>query len=145
MNQIVSKEVFFPKLRVKDDKEITSGFEFGPDNGKDFFWISNGKATYQERLKITIYCSFEFENFPFDSHQCNLSIGVSNYSPNHVELLPLTILYEDHENKKNQQTTFGEESISISLTHSPEPFDITLRSLGQFELFENDGSFSFTG
>ena len=77
MNEFQSKEVFFPKLRVKDDKEITSGFEFGPDNGKDFFWISNGKAMYQERLKITIYCSFEFGNFPFDSHQCNLSISIS--------------------------------------------------------------------
>ena len=52
VNQIESKELFFPKLRVKDDKEITSGFEFGPDNGKDFFWISNGKATYQEKPSI---------------------------------------------------------------------------------------------
>ena len=91
MNHDQSKEVFFPKLRVKDDKEITSGIEFGPDNGRDFFWIhEDGKVMYQERLKITIYCSFDFGDFPFDSHQCDLNIGVSNYFPDQVTLLPLT-------------------------------------------------------
>ena len=77
-----SKEIFFPKLRIWNDKEVASGIEYGPDHGSDYFWVHhNGKMMYQERLKITVYCPFDFGNFPFDSHQCDLNIGVSNYFP----------------------------------------------------------------
>ena len=94
---------------------------------------------YQERLKITIYCSFDFGDFPFDSHQCDLNIGVSNYFPDQVTLSPLNISYKD------QNTSFGEKGISVELTNTPEPFEISLTSMDQFELHENEHSFSFTG
>ena len=77
-----SEEIFFPKLRIWNDKEVASGIEYGPNHGADFLWVRHdGKMMYQERLKITVYCPFDFGNFPFDSHQCDLNIGVSNYFP----------------------------------------------------------------
>ena len=46
-----------------------------PNHGADFLWVRHdGKLMYQERLKITVYCPFDFGNFPFDSHKCNLNM-----------------------------------------------------------------------
>ena len=135
-----SKEIFFPKLRIWNDKEVASGIEYGPNHGSDFLWVRHdGKMMYQERLKITVYCPFDFGNFPFDSHQCDLNIGVSNYFPDQVKLSALTILY------KNLSTTLGEEGILIDSILSPEPFDVNLTSIEPFDVSENNYSFSFTG
>ena len=48
---------------------------YGPiDN--DFFWIKYPHLIeYQQALKVTIYCSFEFKTFPFDSHNCDFNFG----------------------------------------------------------------------
>ena len=48
---------------------------YGPiDN--DFFWIKYPHLIeYQQALKVTIYCSFDFKTFPFDSHNCDFNFG----------------------------------------------------------------------
>ena len=94
---------------------------------------------YQERLKITIYCSFDFKNFPFDSHQCDLNLGVSNYFPDQVTISHAMIYHG------NLSTTLDDESILIDSVHSPEPFDMELKSLAPFQVSENNYSFAFTG
>ena len=33
------------------------------------------RMEYFQSLKTTIYCSFDFKHFPFDSHKCDLSLG----------------------------------------------------------------------
>ena len=51
---------------------------------------------YHETLKVTVYCSFEFGDFPFDSHVCPFNFGASDNADYNLNLLPSTILF--HEN-----------------------------------------------
>ena len=53
-------------------------------------------VTYAERLKITFYCPFEFENFPFDSHYCSLNFGLSNSDINSFKLMPTNLTHEQY-------------------------------------------------
>ena len=70
-----SKEIYFPTLQILGAKSLKREMRYGP-NDNDFYWfLYPHLVEYQMALKITIYCSFEFENFPFDSHYCDLHYG----------------------------------------------------------------------
>ena len=43
---------------------------------------------YKELLKIELFCNFDFDNFPFDSHDCDLFFGSNYLSNNYVKLQP---------------------------------------------------------
>ena len=100
-------------MRVRDAKEIVFGKEFGPNHDADYFWIHGDQyLLYQERMQITVYCPLEFEDFPFERHECSLNIGVSSYSPYNVFLLPMTILHH------MDSTIYGEKGLYV---HSTAP------------------------
>jgi hypothetical protein len=87
----------------------------------------------------TVYCSFDFANFPFDNHQCDLNFGVISWSASSVSLLSLTIFSGE------ESTSFGKNSIEIISTHSPEPFNINISSIAPFKIRDNGWNYSFTG
>ena len=58
------------------------------------YYMNGPSVTYAERLKITFYCPFEFEDFPFDSHHCGLTFGLSNSDINSFKLMPTNLTYE---------------------------------------------------
>ena len=131
--------MFFPKLRVHRAKEVVPVREYGPSNDADFFWHAYPNLLqYQERLKITIYCSFEFENFPFDSHECDFIFGLASYIDKTASLLPTNIKFGD------TTTTRGQEAIFIIGSQSP-PFNINLTSVDSFTMRDNGFDYSFTG
>ena len=67
----------FPKLRFLNAKEVTVVKEYGlSGEDGDFYLHYPHELAYVERGKITIYCAFDFRDFPFDSHQCNLTMGI---------------------------------------------------------------------
>ena len=133
--------MFFPKLRVQNSKEVVPVKEYGPNNDVEFYWHAYPNLLqYQERLKVTVYCPFDFTNFPFDNHQCNLNFGLTSYVTTTASLLPLIISYG------GISTSLGQNSIQIVSTNSPEPFNMNLSSIAPFlELDNDDASYSFTG
>ena len=56
----------------------------------------------RQELKVTIYCSFDFSTFPFDSHECNLSYGMNLFSATYIHMMNLTVVH------KKKQTVIGE-------------------------------------
>ena len=67
-------KIFVPNLRVKNAKNLHSGQEYGPS--EKYFWLRyDGYLLYQERMRITVYCPLEFNDFPFDYHYCDFKIG----------------------------------------------------------------------
>ena len=70
------KSYYFPRLRWLNAKEIGIAKEYGISHeGDDFYLIHPHELAYVERGRITIYCSFDFSEFPFDSHTCDLNMG----------------------------------------------------------------------
>ena len=132
--------MFFPNVRVQNAKEVTPGKEIGKNDDFSYFWYGYPNLlSYQQRLKVTVYCSFDFKSFPFDSHQCKLNFGLTNYIATTIRLLPLIISYGD------VSTSLGQNSIEILSTHFPEPFNVHLSSIEPFEIRDNGWNYSFTG
>ena len=103
--------------------------------------VPNPLVTYVERLKITFYCSFEFENFPFDSHHCGLNFGLSNSDINSFKLMPTNLTYENF----STLSTSEEAGMNIKSENNPMPFDVTLMSVKPYYEKEYGYLFSFSG
>jgi hypothetical protein len=92
---------------------------------------------YAERLKITFYCSFNFETYPFDFHNCSLKFCSSSFGTSFIKLLPLTIFHEE------MSTKYGGSRILSE--NSPEPFSIYLSGVEPFEKHDSGYAYSCTG
>ena len=89
-------------MKIRNAKEIAAQEGYGP-TVTHYYWYRNPHhLEYHETLKVTVYCSFEFGDFPFDSHVCPFNFGASDNADYNLNLLSSTILY--HENS----TTLGE-------------------------------------
>ena len=89
--------------------------------------------------KITVYCHFQFNSFPFDSHICNFSLGAVGADRNIVTLKPPIIFHEEH------MTYFGYTPIVVDTEHSQIPFDVTLSSGKPFTHVQYRVNSSYSG
>ena len=80
-------DVWSPDLkfsRVVDSKSVS----FWGKNIRQFdFWIVHVNDSYNimkfyQSMKVTFACDFNFESFPFDSHECDLDFGSPSNSYN---------------------------------------------------------------
>ena len=58
-------------------------------------------------MKVTIYCSFDFSTFPFDSNTCNFTFGLNFWSENFMTMTPTTISYKNELTKAGQKPIKG--------------------------------------
>ena len=68
---------------------------YGPTVSHYYWFQYPHHLEYHETLKVTVYCSFDFGNFPFDSHACRFNFGASDNADYNLNLLPSTILHHD--------------------------------------------------
>ena len=99
----------------------------------------NGNQSFQylEKFLITVGCPFEYNSFPFDSQECNMTYGSYDLATD-VELHPPTIYYGN-----NFKTSFRKEP--IILNSLPHPYQLQLESLQAFRQKWNDDIYSYTG
>ena len=94
-----SQALFFPKLKIKNAKDMNALKGYGP-TVSHYYWFKHPHyLEYHETLKVTVYCSFDFGNFPFDSHACHFNFGASDNADYNLNLLPSTILHHDKSTK----------------------------------------------
>ena len=137
-NKEQANNLFFPKLSVEDAKEVRKIRNYGRQDKAEHLWFSKPNLVqYQERLKITSYCSFNFETYPFDFHECRLKFCSSTLSSSYIKLLPLTISH-------NKMSTENGKKYLLS-ENSPEPFDIYLSGVIPFDKPDNGYNYSCTG
>ena len=79
---------------------------------------------YSEMFQLTFSCPFHLANFPFDSHQCNLTYG-GHYPTKWMTLNPPYISYWE------KKTSLGK--VPIMLNNFPLPFEFELQPLPSFE------------
>ena len=71
----IKQHIFFPSLRFFNVKSIDKQSNYGARKTK-YYWIGHPhQFEYREILKVTPYCNFKFEDFPFDEHECDLNFG----------------------------------------------------------------------
>ena len=93
INEQDSNEIYFPSLQILGAKSLKRERRYGP-NDKDFYWFKYPHLVeYQMALKVTIYCSFEFEHFPFDYHECNFDYGSASSMSTTLQLNTTRLLW----------------------------------------------------
>ena len=127
-----SKLIWHPKLSFLNLKSIEkmSGFGYKELN---VYYISDIKSgnnmEMNEMFKVAIYCEFEFQSFPFDKQECDLSlIDVINDIEN-------TILEEKYDlsYKRNRTHFDGKEWTYLPYQHEI-PYAIKMKSMGTANL-----------
>ena len=96
------------------------------------FWFQNstGHFVYAERLKVQLFCPFQFDKFPFDKHACNLTL-ISEHDNFAVKLTDAIVHYNGQ-----QETRYGMDAIKMK--SEILPFEIKLSGLEAFTI-EIDG------
>ena len=133
----IASEVFFPKLKKRRVKNIEKQQLYGPTLS-DYFWFRYPHHfEYLETLKVEFYCSFDFANFPFDRHQCDVNFGSSGVSTTYLKLLPTKIKYS------GQETKLGDELLNIS--SSRIPFKMKVEGTPPFTILDAGYDYSHAG
>ena len=103
-----NEKIFFPTLKFQNEKHMTQKVNFGPKQDETYYWMKYPHhLEYKNTKKITIYCSFDFSTFPFDSHECNLSYGMINFSKYYMDMMPSTLMHKKKETKLGEPPILG--------------------------------------
>ena len=81
-------------------------------------------VVYGEGLQLTFSCKFEFNDFPFDSHECPMEYGDKKYQSFNLKMNSSHVI---HGNLSNR---IGEHP--IILNNLPFPYDFELRSMPEY-------------
>ena len=67
--------IFSNLMKLEQTKTV------GAEPGGMMWYIHDSKSlAYAEQIQLKFSCAMSFKNFPFDSHNCNLSYGtISKY------------------------------------------------------------------
>ena len=96
------------------------------------------QMVYGEGLQLTFSCKFEFNDFPFDLHECPMEYGDKKYQSFNLKMNSSHVI---HGNLSNR---IGEHP--IILNNLPFPYDFELRSMPAHEISNSYGmTYSFTG
>ena len=125
--QIVSTEIIPP---------------YGKGVGKYDFWVSKRNSSYYmnfyQYLKITTSCNFDFNDFPFDHHDCELDFGFHQNEFNRtVRINPIKVLNHD-----TTATILNYEK-DIPSTHLPFKFSITAKD--EYHYYQYEFPTPYTG
>ena len=137
-DETIQNQIFFPTLQINGGKTLERTKKYGPTD-EDYFWLLfPNMLEYQQSMKVTIYCHFNFKTFPFDSQTCDLKFGPVGIF---FENLQLNSTIIDHE---KQQVDYAEKG-QLSIVDSSLPFDFSLQSL-ESSVFEiKSKNFSYAG
>ena len=92
---------------------------------------------YRETLKVTSYCSFDFHNFPFDHHECDLIFGSLTFATWRIKLETPYVMSKIVEK--------GKYKIKVDTDSKLVPFDINATSMPSFDVTADGYNYSYTG
>ena len=138
VNEFDKTQIYTPTLDISGTKKIVRKRKYGAID-KDFFWYNHpdNMMEYRQSLKVTIYCPFNFRQFPFDDHTCDLNFGATGNDIKELRLVAPKVDY------KNLSVSHDEGLLHMEQSHLP--FDIVLESLEPFEYAEGKYLFSYVG
>ena len=110
---------------------------YGPEK-VDYFWMMKPHHfEYQKSFRVVIYCTFSFNDFPFDHHHCDFIIKSIAYTTIYLELKPPILIYEGK--------TLEKINHMMKINQSRLPFYISAEILEPFHVFEDGFNYSHTG
>ena len=100
LTEVDQNEIYFPTLQISGAKTIQRTRKYGPKDS-DYFWFkAPHNFEYQQALKATIYCSFDFQTYPFDTHYCDFNFVAVDHTPVALLLDPPELRFKKLESNK---------------------------------------------
>lgn len=129
-----SKNARFYKLTEEEIKSLNlpdikvHKVETIPKNELTKAWFNNNtaKLIFERNIKVSMYCAFDFQRFPFDSQHCNFSYRLGDISSDYVKLEPPRLKYRDQHHVQGQPP--------LPLNQNWLPFDINFESKRTFNI-----------
>ena len=88
-----SVAIYTPSLKVANAKSLHWTKSFGP-NEITYFWFQKPHhLEYRTSLQVKLYCSFAFDDFPFDHHICDFNLGGHTLSKLNLIVAPPQISF----------------------------------------------------
>ena len=125
--QIVSSEIILP---------------YGKGVGKYDFWVSKRNSSYYmnfyQYLKITTSCNFDFNDFPFDHHDCELDFCFHQNEFNKtVRINPIKVL--------NPDTTASILNYEKKIPSTHLPFKFSFTAKDEYHYYQYEFPTPYTG
>lgn len=131
-------EIFNPVMKIDSLSGMIKQERYGPID-KDYYWFSMPHMLeIQQNYRVTIYCNFNFEKFPFDSQECDLRIGSFANANYDVIMVPAWIRDDDR-----SVAFYGDPPLLIH--QSRQPFEIYVQVLETIDKPIVNYNYSFTG
>ena len=128
-------QIYSPTMTINRAKTIERTRRFGlTDEDESWFNGFNSIIEYKQSIKVTVYCKFEFQSYPFDSHHCDF-IYIATAPVKYRLLNSSEIKYQHVENQDE----------IIHIEQSDLPFLVELESLEQFNSTLTGRNYSSTG
>ena len=136
--------IFRPRMKIMNYKQIDEKKLIGPGSSDiTFIYGFNGSHyqnhyfEYQQNFKVTLYCPFKFDDYPFEKNVCNFEYGPGRLFSDTV-IMNHTIL-----KFANQTKTFGEGPIRFEDNRLPFVFEFSV--LDTFIHSEAGFNYSYSG
>ena len=96
INDVDVDEVWSPKVNFRKVVSAENVPLWGTDQNY-FFWINakSHEMSYYQTMKVTVNCRFNFEDYPFDEHQCGLGFGIGANDITYIGFKPIQVLNRD--------------------------------------------------
>ena len=129
-------DLFFPNIGFFNTKEIHKQLDYGVGKPK-YFWMKHpSHLEFHETLKVESYCQFDFQSFPFDSHECELLVASDVIGVKRILLSKPAISYKGSNISKDLIQINSEKTL---------PFEIVAESMNPFHNLANGYNYSATG
>ena len=124
-------------MKVLNAKTVVRHKGYGPTDTHYFWFQGPHHLEYKETMKATVYCSFDFGNFPFDKHTCDFNFGASDNADYNTVLLPTEVLHKGSTTKLDQDP--------ISIAKPRVPFEVEMNSMKTFTILDAGYNYSMAG
>ena len=117
------KNVWHPEIAFRNVKSAETVPLWGTDQRFGFWFnVKNHNLEYYQSMKVTVYCNFQFNTYPFDEHECDFDFGTpSATAKSGMNFGPIQILNSD-----SKSTVLNEER-AVENDHLPYIFSITAK------------------
>ena len=131
------EQIFTPTLKVANTKSVAWFETYGAADYKYFWFKRPHHFEFRSSFRVDLYCTFEFNQFPFDSHQCDFFIGGYSLSVLYQTITPPTV----HLKQKSLKLGDGRQRLEQKRLQ----FNIDVKVMDSFEIYEDGFNYSYAG
>ena len=133
------KDVWHPDVAFRYVKSTETIPFWGTDQNFNFWFnAENNNLDYYQAMKVTFYCDYDFNHYPFDEHECHFEFGIPSDQVNYsLNIGPVQIL------NSNSVPTLLNQDRSFESNHLP--YDFTIIGKDEFAYYNYKYFSPFSG